>query len=68
MQEQGIAILSEAIKACTEEIESHKGKLTVKDAPRAVRITRYCQSFSDSLSLSLSNRHLMSMVLLLSGE
>lgn len=54
MQEQGIAILSEAIKACTEEIESHKGKLTVKDAPRAVRITRYCQSFSDSLSLSLS--------------
>ncbi|KAL8539277.1 hypothetical protein ACS0TY_001054 [Phlomoides rotata] len=35
-KEQGIAVLSEAIKACTEEIERHKGKLTVKDAPRAV--------------------------------
>ncbi|KAL8552229.1 hypothetical protein ACS0TY_001071 [Phlomoides rotata] len=40
-KEQGIAVLSEAIKACTEEIERHKGKLTVKDAPRAVRITKY---------------------------
>lgn len=41
MQEQGIAILNKAIEACTEEIERHKGKLTVKEAPRAVRITKY---------------------------
>ncbi|KAK4436483.1 Eukaryotic translation initiation factor 2 subunit alpha [Sesamum alatum] len=35
-KEQGIAILNQAIEACTQEIESHKGKLTVKEAPRAV--------------------------------
>ncbi|KAL3521250.1 hypothetical protein ACH5RR_019399 [Cinchona calisaya] len=35
-KEQGIAILNKAIEACTEEIECHKGKLTVKEAPRAV--------------------------------
>ncbi|KAI3470916.1 hypothetical protein Pfo_027579 [Paulownia fortunei] len=35
-KEQGITILNKAIEACTEEIERHKGKLTVKDAPRAV--------------------------------
>ncbi|KAH6837363.1 Eukaryotic translation initiation factor 2 subunit 1 [Perilla frutescens var. hirtella] len=35
-KEQGIAILTKAIEACTEEIERHKGKLTVKEAPRAV--------------------------------
>ncbi|KAL0382156.1 UNVERIFIED_CONTAM: Eukaryotic translation initiation factor 2 subunit alpha [Sesamum calycinum] len=35
-KEQGIAILNQAIEACTEEIERHKGKLTVKEAPRAV--------------------------------
>ncbi|XP_031117769.1 eukaryotic translation initiation factor 2 subunit alpha homolog [Ipomoea triloba] len=35
-KEQGIAILDKAIAACTEEIERHKGKLTVKEAPRAV--------------------------------
>ncbi|KAM3326801.1 hypothetical protein P3S67_001927 [Capsicum chacoense] len=34
--EQGIAILTKAIAACTEEIERHKGKLAVKEAPRAV--------------------------------
>ncbi|GFY83477.1 eukaryotic translation initiation factor 2 subunit 1 [Actinidia rufa] len=36
MQEQGIAILNKAITACSEEIERHKGKLTVKEAARAV--------------------------------
>ncbi|KAL0402946.1 UNVERIFIED_CONTAM: Eukaryotic translation initiation factor 2 subunit alpha [Sesamum radiatum] len=35
-KEQGIAILNQAIEACTEEIERHKGKLTVKEAARAV--------------------------------
>ncbi|XP_019151364.1 PREDICTED: eukaryotic translation initiation factor 2 subunit alpha homolog [Ipomoea nil] len=35
-KEQGITVLNQAIAACTEEIERHKGKLTVKEAPRAV--------------------------------
>ncbi|XP_071934464.1 eukaryotic translation initiation factor 2 subunit alpha homolog [Coffea arabica] len=35
-KEQGIAILYKAIDACTEEIERHKGKLSVKEAPRVV--------------------------------
>uniref|UniRef100_A0A7N0V3Q5 Uncharacterized protein n=1 Tax=Kalanchoe fedtschenkoi TaxID=63787 RepID=A0A7N0V3Q5_KALFE len=35
-KEQGISVLSKAITACTEEIELHKGKLVVKEAPRAV--------------------------------
>ncbi|KAJ8769415.1 hypothetical protein K2173_002905 [Erythroxylum novogranatense] len=35
-KEQGIAILNNAIAACTETIIKHKGKLTVKEAPRAV--------------------------------
>ncbi|KAL2643489.1 hypothetical protein R1flu_011076 [Riccia fluitans] len=32
----GISVLENAIKACTKEIEKHKGKLSVKEAPRAV--------------------------------
>ncbi|KAI3505101.1 hypothetical protein L1887_27006 [Cichorium endivia] len=35
-KEQGISVLTKAIAACTEQIELHKGKLTVKEAPRAV--------------------------------
>lgn len=35
-KEQGIAVLSRAIIACTEAIEKQKGKLAVKEAPRAV--------------------------------
>ncbi|CAK9145589.1 unnamed protein product [Ilex paraguariensis] len=35
-KEHGIAILNKAIAACNEEIERHKGKLTVKEAPRAI--------------------------------
>ncbi|MCO5573905.1 hypothetical protein L7F22_027680 [Adiantum nelumboides] len=35
-KEQGIAVLNVAIKACTKEIEKHKGKLSVREAPRAV--------------------------------
>ncbi|XP_052187544.1 eukaryotic translation initiation factor 2 subunit alpha homolog [Diospyros lotus] len=35
-KEQGIAILNKAIAACSDEIERHKGKLTVKEAARAV--------------------------------
>ena len=36
MQDQGISVLNMAIKACTKEIEKNQGKLTVRDAPRAV--------------------------------
>ncbi|KAK8500584.1 hypothetical protein V6N12_037835 [Hibiscus sabdariffa] len=35
-KEQGIAILTKAITAFTEAIEYHKGKLVVKEQPRAV--------------------------------
>jgi hypothetical protein len=38
-QEQGIAVLSKAITACTEAIEEQKGKLVVKEAARAVSVT-----------------------------
>ncbi|KAJ1428615.1 Translation initiation factor 2, alpha subunit [Sesbania bispinosa] len=35
-KEQGILVLNNAIVSCTESIEQHKGKLVVKEAPRAV--------------------------------
>jgi len=35
-KELGISVLDSAIKACVKEIEKHKGKLTVKEPPRAV--------------------------------
>ncbi|XP_060673863.1 eukaryotic translation initiation factor 2 subunit alpha homolog [Ziziphus jujuba] len=35
-QEQGISVLDNAIVVCTQAIEQHKGKLTVKEASRAV--------------------------------
>ncbi|XP_021716284.1 eukaryotic translation initiation factor 2 subunit alpha homolog [Chenopodium quinoa] len=35
-KEQGLATLHKAIEACTKEIEHHKGKLVVKEAPRTV--------------------------------
>ncbi|KAK9280489.1 hypothetical protein L1049_014181 [Liquidambar formosana] len=35
-KERGISILNDAITACTQEIELHKGKLLVKEAPRSV--------------------------------
>ncbi|ERN07529.1 hypothetical protein AMTR_s00154p00040680 [Amborella trichopoda] len=35
IKEQGIHVLNAAIKASTEAIDLHKGKLTVKEAPRA---------------------------------
>ncbi|KAH7548329.1 hypothetical protein ACOSP7_032255 [Xanthoceras sorbifolium] len=35
-KEQGISVLSKAIIACTDAIEKHKGKLLVKEEPRAV--------------------------------
>ncbi|CAF1869846.1 unnamed protein product [Brassica napus] len=34
-EDQGIEILTEAIAACTETIDQHKGKLVVKETPRA---------------------------------
>lgn len=36
MQDKGISVLNNAIKACTEAIENEKGKLIVKEAARAV--------------------------------
>lgn len=38
-QEQGLDVLNEAIEACAEAIERHKGKLVVKKAPAAVSNT-----------------------------
>ncbi|KAJ0100983.1 hypothetical protein Patl1_06671 [Pistacia atlantica] len=35
-KEQGISVLTKAIAACTEAIEKQKGKLVVKEEPRAV--------------------------------
>jgi translation initiation factor 2 subunit 1 len=35
-KDQGISVLTAAVKACTAAIEKHKGKLIVKEAPRAV--------------------------------
>ncbi|KAK8939011.1 hypothetical protein KSP39_PZI011034 [Platanthera zijinensis] len=35
-KEKGISVLNDAIKACMEEIEKEKGKLSVKEAARAV--------------------------------
>eukprot|EP00850_Spirogloea_muscicola_P018189 SM000164S02251 [mRNA] locus=s164:134772:137155:+ [translate_table: standard] len=35
-KEMGISVLEKAIQACTTEIEKYKGKLVVKEAPRAV--------------------------------
>ena len=40
-QEQGISVLGKAIIACTESIEKHKGKLLVKEEPRAVSATPF---------------------------
>ena len=38
IQEQGIKVLTNAIAACATSIDRHKGKLTVKESPRAVSI------------------------------
>ncbi|XP_039050787.1 eukaryotic translation initiation factor 2 subunit alpha homolog [Hibiscus syriacus] len=35
-KDQGIVVLNKAIAACSEAIEHHKGKLVVKEQPRAV--------------------------------
>lgn len=53
-KEKGIAALERAIKLAAEEIEKHKGKLTVKEAPRAVSdrddrlLAEQLQKLSDS--------------------
>ena len=38
IQEQGIKLLTNAIAAWATSVERHKGKLTVKESPRAVSI------------------------------
>ncbi|KAH7854692.1 hypothetical protein Vadar_016859 [Vaccinium darrowii] len=53
-KEQGIAILNETIAACSEEIERHKGKLTVKEAARA-------NSLALRLSAFLSFSHMLTV-------
>ncbi|PIA27687.1 hypothetical protein AQUCO_07600095v1 [Aquilegia coerulea] len=35
-KEQGLLVLTNAVQACTDAIDHHKGKVTVKEAPRAV--------------------------------
>jgi len=47
-QEQGTTVLKNAVKACAEAINSHKGKLIVKEAPRVVS-----SSFQPSCFFSL---------------
>lgn len=37
-QNQGMSVLNNAIEACKEEIERHKGRLVVKEAPRTVSL------------------------------
>ncbi|KAI3459262.1 hypothetical protein Pfo_015925 [Paulownia fortunei] len=59
-KEQGIEILKKAISACAEEIEHHKGKLTVKTAPRAV-IERDEKLLAEQIAeINLSNEDLLS--------
>lgn len=40
-----MSILNNAIAACTEEIDRHKGKLIVKEAPRAVSFNHLLLKF-----------------------
>ncbi|KAL0323455.1 UNVERIFIED_CONTAM: Eukaryotic translation initiation factor 2 subunit alpha [Sesamum angustifolium] len=59
-KEQGIEVLNKAISACTEEIERHKGKVSVKTAPRAV-IERDEKLLADDLSeINLDNDEVLS--------
>lgn len=58
-QEQGISVLNAAIKACTEIIESKKGKLAVKEAPRAVS---FCFSNCDCRTDISTNKMQVSAV------
>ena len=53
-QDLGIAVLESAVKACSKEIEKHKGKLLVKEAPRAVCILFLHFVYSLSLGKSAS--------------
>ncbi|KAK4388435.1 Eukaryotic translation initiation factor 2 subunit alpha [Sesamum angolense] len=58
--EQGIEVLNKAISACTEEIERHKGKVSVKTAPRAV-IERDQKLLAEDLSeINLDNDEVLS--------
>jgi hypothetical protein len=57
-QDQGISVLTTAVKACTAEIEKYKGKLVVKEPPRAV------SSFQHLLILLYLYSHLKHVSLL----
>ncbi|TKW36665.1 hypothetical protein SEVIR_2G454500v4 [Setaria viridis] len=48
-KEQGILVLTDAIKACSEAIEGHGGRLVVKEAPRTVS-EREDNLFLDSIA------------------
>ncbi|KAL0434044.1 UNVERIFIED_CONTAM: Eukaryotic translation initiation factor 2 subunit alpha [Sesamum latifolium] len=59
-KEQGIEVLKKAKSACTEEIERHKGKVSVKTAPRAV-IERDEKLLAEDLSeINLDNDEVLS--------
>lgn len=62
-QEQGITVLEKAIMACTEAIEHHKGKLVVKETPRAVSLVIYAH-FIINIS-SLVSAHIVYLLKLL---
>ncbi|XP_077210898.1 eukaryotic translation initiation factor 2 subunit alpha homolog isoform X2 [Tasmannia lanceolata] len=46
---KGILVLNNAIKACTEYIDQHKGVLVVKEAPRAVSLWAQVSEHDDKL-------------------
>ena len=50
-----MSVLKKAIVACTEEIERHKGKLTVKEAPRTVRFIVFLYVIIDLSAVHLQN-------------
>ena len=68
-QEQGLLVLNNAITACSKEIEHYKGKLLVKEEPRAVSVLKFdlVSSYPGTwLSSSLSiNNFLNTSILLL---
>uniref|UniRef100_A0A0E0LQ44 S1 motif domain-containing protein n=1 Tax=Oryza punctata TaxID=4537 RepID=A0A0E0LQ44_ORYPU len=54
-KDQGISVLNNAIKACGETIEKHKGKLVVKEAPRVVSEREDRLFMNDIEKLKLAN-------------
>ncbi|CAA3011378.1 eukaryotic translation initiation factor 2 subunit alpha homolog [Olea europaea subsp. europaea] len=57
---KGIEIVSNAIVACTKEIERHKGKLVVRETPREVREQEDKLSTEEMSQLNLGNEEVES--------